>query len=114
MNVSDIMIHNVISITPDARISDAAELMLRSGISGLPVIAPDGALVGILTEGDFLRYSRDKDQEAKRRRLLEMFVSPRRLEGECNRARLKRVGDLMTKAVHSIDPAQSVSKAAEL
>ena len=55
MLVSNIMTRRVISVMPDELIDAAIELMLKHHISGLPVIDDKGMLVGIVTEGDFLR-----------------------------------------------------------
>jgi CBS domain len=55
MKVSDVMTSKVMSVSPEASIVDAIQLMLKKHISGLPVIDQDGRLVGIVSEGDFLR-----------------------------------------------------------
>jgi len=55
MKASEIMTPDVISADPDATVLQAARYMLLHHISGLPVIDKTGALVGILSEGDFLR-----------------------------------------------------------
>ncbi len=55
MQVRDIMTRNVISVPADETILKAAQLMLDNRISGLPVVDARGTLVGIVTEGDFLR-----------------------------------------------------------
>ncbi len=55
MQVKDIMTRKVISVPASEAILKAAQLMLENGISGLPVTDPRGNLVGIVTEGDFLR-----------------------------------------------------------
>ncbi|MDQ0393310.1 CBS domain-containing protein [Labrys monachus] len=49
------MTRKVIGISPEATIADAVDLMVRSNVSGLPVVDASGALVGILSEGDLLR-----------------------------------------------------------
>jgi CBS-domain-containing membrane protein len=54
MNAKDVMTPSVLSIAPDALISDAAGLMLQNKISGLPVIDGSGKLVGVVTKCDFL------------------------------------------------------------
>lgn len=53
--VDKVMTLNVYTVTPDASVLDAAELMLEHKISGLPVVDTDGTLVGILTESDIFR-----------------------------------------------------------
>jgi len=62
MRVRDIMTTDPIRVTPDALLKEAARLMVRHQVSGLPVVDDSGELVGVVTEGDFLR------QEASRER----------------------------------------------
>jgi CBS-domain-containing membrane protein len=52
MQVRDVMTRNVISVTQGETVVNAARLMLQNSVSGLPVVAADGKLVGIVTEGD--------------------------------------------------------------
>src|SRR5712691_1754925 len=42
MNVADVMTRKVISVTPETTIAEAARLMLRHRISGLPVVGEGG------------------------------------------------------------------------
>jgi CBS domain-containing protein len=44
MRAADIMSSPVITAGPDASVIDAVRLMLRSHVSGLPVVAADGTL----------------------------------------------------------------------
>jgi acetoin utilization protein AcuB len=53
MPVADIMTKPVITIGPDDTVEEAARLLLKHRIGGLPVVR-DGELVGIITETDIL------------------------------------------------------------
>src|SRR4051794_36189492 len=55
------MIVEPVTLSPDARVSDAVELMQRYHISGVPVTDAEGRLVGILTNRD-LRFEKDLSQ----------------------------------------------------
>ncbi|WFU13261.1 CBS domain-containing protein (plasmid) [Rhizobium sp. CB3090] len=55
MLAKDIMTRNVISATPAMSVRNAALLMLANGVSGLPVLDDNGAVCGMLTEGDLIR-----------------------------------------------------------
>jgi CBS domain-containing protein len=55
ITVQDVMTRQVITISPEASIIDAVELMLEHKISGLPVINERHKLVGLLTESDIFR-----------------------------------------------------------
>ena len=63
MKAEDVMTRAVITIDPDATVLQAARLMLQHHISGLPVVDKDGKLVGVLSEGDFLRRRETKTEQ---------------------------------------------------
>ena len=52
MCVSDIMQKDVVSVSVDATIEEAALLMCTHKIGGMPVISSVGAVVGVITETD--------------------------------------------------------------
>ncbi len=54
------MITNPITIAPERKVADALDLMTKFRISGVPVTAPDGRLLGILTNRD-LRFEERTD-----------------------------------------------------
>jgi len=55
LKVSEFMTPNPITISPDTTIGEAAQIMLKEMISGLPVVDDEGTLVGIITESDIFR-----------------------------------------------------------
>jgi CBS domain-containing protein len=55
MKVGDLMSTRVVTIHPDSPIMDAAQLMLKHHVSGLPVVDDNGRIVGIVTEHDLVR-----------------------------------------------------------
>ncbi|ANT53855.1 CBS domain-containing protein [Mesorhizobium amorphae] len=57
MKAKDVMTVNVVTVSPDHGVRHAARIMLDHRISGLPVVDNDGRLVGVVSEGDFLRRS---------------------------------------------------------
>jgi CBS domain-containing protein len=96
MKASDVMTPRVISIEADAPIMGAVRLMLQNRISGLPVVGPKGELVGMVTEGDFLRRG-EIGTERHRNRWLEFLVGPGRLADEYVHARGRKVEEVMTR-----------------
>jgi CBS domain-containing protein len=81
MKVRDIMTSPVVSIEPESAVLEAVRIMLQRHISGLPVVDKEGRLVGIVTEGDFLRRAETGTQR-RRPRWLEYLVGPGRLADE--------------------------------
>ncbi len=53
--VAEIMTADPFTVSQDATVGEAAQLMLKQRIGGLPVVGANGALVGIITESDIFR-----------------------------------------------------------
>jgi CBS domain-containing protein len=96
MQARDVMTPRVISIETDAPIMRAVQLMLQNRISGLPVVGRKGELVGMVTEGDFLRRGEIGTQR-RRNRWLEFLIGPGRLADEYVHARGRKVEEVMTR-----------------
>jgi CBS domain-containing protein len=95
MKVKDVMTSPVISIEPDAPIWQAVRIMLQRHISGLPVVDEKGRVVGIVTEGDFLRRAETGTQR-RRPRWLEYLIGPGRIADEYTRSHGRKVSEIMT------------------
>ncbi|MBF0552034.1 MAG: CBS domain-containing protein [Deltaproteobacteria bacterium] len=54
VKAKDIMTTQVVSVTKDTSLADVAEKMARHGISGVPVVEPDGRVAGVISEKDFI------------------------------------------------------------
>ena len=95
MKAKDVMTSPVISVEPDASIWQAVRIMLQRRISGLAVIDKDGRLVGMVSEGDFLRRAETGTQR-QRPHWLEFLLGPGRLADEYTRSHSRKVQDIMT------------------
>lgn len=113
MQAEAIMTTPVVGIEPTASISDAAGLMLSKKISGLPVIRNDGTLVGIVSEGDFLRRE-ELGTQRSRSRWLEFLVSPGRAADEYVQANGRRIEEVMMAPVVTASPGASLTEIVEL
>jgi CBS domain-containing protein len=101
MKASDIMTRDVLTVGPATSVAEAIRLMLRNSISGLPVLADNRKVVGILTEGDLLRRS-ETGTERHRPRWLEILMGPGRIAGEYVRTHGRKVEEIMTTNVVSV------------
>ena len=100
MKAKDIMTRRVISISPDASILEAAHLMLQHRISGLPVVDPAGVLIGIVTEGDFLRRA-ETGTERRRPRWLELVLGGR-AAADFTHSHGRKVEEVMSDSPYSV------------
>ena len=55
MKAADVMVTNVISVTPDVLVQDVAYILLSNQISAVPVVDDGGQLLGIVSEADLMR-----------------------------------------------------------
>jgi CBS-domain-containing membrane protein len=113
MSVADIMTRQVISVTPQTTIAEAAQLLLDNRISGLPVVDPGGAVVGIVTEGDLLRRVETGTQR-RHSHWLEFLIAPGRLAREYTDANARNVGEVMSAEVVSVTPQEALPEVIRL
>jgi CBS domain-containing protein len=95
MRAHQIMTRQVITIAAGASIVDAANIMLDKHISGLPVVDDAGAVVGIVSQGDFIRRA-EIGTERKRGRWLKFLVGPGTAASDFVRERGRKVEEIMT------------------
>lgn len=91
MHVRDLMTTDVVAVGPATTTRDAARMMFRYRVSGLPVVDPEDHVLGIITEGDFL------EMELKR---VDQGESP------------ALVKDVMSHSVLSVSPDLEIMDAA--
>jgi len=109
MRLADIMSTRTITVCPDHSVWHAAHVMLSERISGLPVLADDGSIIGMVTEGDLLRRTElgssalIAGEEAQRDPALFYLKS-----------RSWRVGDVMSKQVITVKEDAPIGTAAKL
>jgi len=94
MRAHQIMTRNPVSVTEDTTLREAALLMLQNHISGLPVVDKFGKLVGVISEGDFVRRV-EIGTQTKRARWLAFFIGPGRAATEFVHERGRKVGVVM-------------------
>ncbi len=102
MRAHQIMTKDVITVTPHTTIEEAAKIMLRTHISGLPVLNDAGRLVGVVSESDFLRRS-EIGTGRKRPSWLQFFLGAGKVASEFVRERGRKVEDVMTPDPITVD-----------
>ncbi|HEY6027837.1 MAG TPA: CBS domain-containing protein [Pseudolabrys sp.] len=107
------MTRRIVSIAPDATVLQAARLMLQHHISGLPVVDASGTLVGILSEGDFLRR-RETATERRRSRWLEFLMGPGKIAAEYTHSHGEKVSEVMTDEARTVDEDTDLEAVVEL
>jgi len=116
MTARDIMHTDVISIGPDATVRELADLLAAHSISGVPVIDAQGALVGVVTEGDVIM----QDAELHFPHYLQFLdsviylESVRRFEERFRKTFGNKVADVMSTEVVTVGPDATVHEVTTL
>ena len=82
----EIMTRRLVTLRPEMRVVEAAGTLLEHKISGAPVVDDDGKLLGLLSEYDCLRTVAASEYNFD------------------NHDAVVSVGELMTTAVHTVEP----------
>lgn len=115
MKVKEIMTKDVITVSPDTPVKDIAEIMLKNGIGGIPVVEGD-KVVGIVTEEDLIMKN-VKLHFPTYIQLLDAVIyleSLKRYEEDLRRAIGATARDVMSREVITVSPEDSVEDAATL
>lgn len=57
IKAKDVMTKNVITISSEASLADAIELLISKEISGMPVVNSEDKMIGIISEKDILNFA---------------------------------------------------------
>jgi CBS domain-containing protein len=113
MRAHQIMTRSVITVTPQTTIVDAANLMLERHVSGLPVVDTNGKLVGIVSEGDFIRRS-EVGTGRKRGRWLRFILGPGKSASDFVHEHGRKVSEVMTKSPLTITEDTALADIVEM
>lgn len=113
MNAKDIMNHSIVTVTPETPVRDAAQLLLDNRISGLPVVDAAGKVVGIVSEGDFLRRVAEAEDH-HRSWWLRVLCDPAAEADSYVKAHGRVVGDVMSSEVVTVGEDVPVAEIAHL
>ena len=113
MRAHQIMTRSVVTVSPETTIVDAANLMLHRHVSGLPVVDTSGKLVGIVSEGDFIRRS-EIGTGRKRGRWLRFILGPGRSASDFVQEHGRKVFEVMTRSPLTIAEDTSLAEIVDL
>lgn len=112
MKAKDIMTTMVATVQPEANIKDIAKLLLERRISAVPVVDPDGQLLGIVSEGDLMRRS-ETGTERHLSWWLRLVADPEDRAMAYVKSHGAHASDIMTRDLVSVGPDASLEDVAE-
>ncbi|MBU6448749.1 MAG: CBS domain-containing protein [Rhodospirillales bacterium] len=113
MIVSEVMTRNAISVQPKTTVTDAVRIMLASHVSGLPVLDENGALVGVVTEGDLLRRA-ELGTEGEQAGWLKALLQPASVAADYVATHSRHVSGVMTHNPVFVTPGTSLAEAVKI
>ncbi|AUN95178.1 CBS domain-containing protein [Pseudazoarcus pumilus] len=113
MHASEVMTRDVITIEPKTDVREIVELMIRNRISGLPVVDPQGRVLGIVSEGDLMRRVENQTDRRDSWWLAALF-SASDDSGAYIKSHARRAEDLMTRDPVTVSPDTPLFRIAQL
>ena len=106
MRVEDVMTTDVMTVTPETPLKEAARMLVGRGVSGFPVVQ-DGVVVGVVSETDVVNLERGEFSQGDHR----IFLSRDR-KRDVQRASARTVGEVMSSPAITVMPIWTVAGAA--
>ncbi|HEY7457668.1 MAG TPA: CBS domain-containing protein [Xanthobacteraceae bacterium] len=113
MQARDVMTSHVVTIDANASVRELADLLIKRGISAVPVVGPRGEIVGIVSEGDLMRRS-ELGTAKSRPWWLRILAGEYALAADFIKANAKKIGDVMTRDVITAPPDAPLNEIARL
>ena len=116
--VADIMDRDPVTVSPRDDVPSLIKVLRENELPGVPVVAEDGTLLGIVTENDLVL--RGDDESLHLPHYIELFggvvfLEPlQHLEDKLRKAVASSVEEMMTADVDTISPEASVHEAARM
>lgn len=116
MLARDIMTKEVITVSPETTVKDAAKLLADNKVSGLPVVNEKNEVIGIVSEGDFIV----RTQKLKVPSFIQILGGviylddPRDFKEELRKVAAYQVKDIMTGEPVTIEEDTEVDEIASI
>lgn len=115
--VSTIMTTNVVTLSPEQSVPEAADLLSERGIGAAPVVDESGKVIGLLRDEDLLLTESNLHAPTAIEFLGAELIWPpsmHRYEAELRKAAASKVSELMSTDVETIAPTDTIESLATL
>ena len=113
MQAKDVMTSPVVTVSPDASVTEVAKLLLERHISAAPVVDESGALLGVVSEGDLMRRP-EAGTERRPSWWLTLISDAQDEAREYLKTHGLRARDVMTRHVLTVDEDTALGDIASL
>jgi len=111
--VRDVMTSDVITFRPETPLHDVASRLVGARISGAPVVADDGTLLGVVSEADILMKEQGSEAIAHRR-LARVRGESAATKAAARKVAATNAGEAMTAPPITIRAGASIAEAARI
>jgi hypothetical protein len=113
LTAKDLMTPDVVTVPPETPVTAIARLLSQRGLSAVPVQAPDGRVVGIVTEADLVRRLAG-EEDAPQGWFSSLFADPAARADRYARTHGTTAADIMTEHVVTVTEDTSAAHIAKL
>ncbi len=113
MKAQEIMTRDVVSVLPNTKVREIATLMSERHVSGVPVVAADGQLLGVVSQSDLLHRA-ELGTERKRKAWLSLFADPDVMAREYSKSHGIEAHDVMSRPVVSVTADADLQEVADV
>lgn len=113
MEAMEIMTRDVATVTPEATVREAAGIMTDKRVSGVPVVADNGRLVGMLTASDLL-HRVETGTEKRQSWFAKFTANPDQMARQYSKSHGLKVHEVMSRHVISVREDANLSEVAEV
>jgi CBS domain-containing protein len=111
LTVRDAMTWPVVTVHAETPLKDVARVLIDAGVSGIPVVGADGAVVGVVSEADFL-FKGQGAGAVRHPRLARLIGDTRESRQQLGKLTARTAGEAMTAPALTIEPTRSLQAAA--
>ena len=108
------MTHKVFAVGPDTSLETAGRLFAQKHVSGAPVLAEDGEVVGVLSVSDLIDPDRDRGGKVGTSHYYSLEQGFADEYGDPTVSREGTVAEVMTPTVISVGPDNSILEAGRI
>ncbi|SES78363.1 CBS domain-containing protein [Oceanobacillus limi] len=112
MKIKDFMITDVISVTESTSVKELLEILVSNKIGGVPIANDEGKLLGVISDGDVIRYLQPKGRTVYDMFSLVLVSEQEGLEERLTYSLDFPVSKMMrTKEIYTLKPNQELEDA---
>ncbi len=114
MQAKDVMTTRVVTVGSATTVREIAAVLHEKGISAVPVIDDDGALLGIVSEGDLIHRQEIGTERRRGSWWLRLLSGTESLAVDYTKSHGMRARDVMTREVITVSESASLVDVAEI